>query len=900
MKLIEGIRRFFRLPPSQLTVDRDLEEELGFHLDMRVEELMRSGMSRDAARVEAVRRFGDLVEARDELRGIDLRRSRRTRRTELRDWLMRDVRHAFRSIRRSPGFALAVVLTLGLGIGANAAMFGLIDQLLLRAPPHVRDPERLRWINITQTIGALGVQTQRATTYPDYVNVRDHARTLEDAAAAFTASASVGRGMNATPVQRTLATGNFFQMLGVTPALGRFFVPEDDAPPDGQRVAVISHGFWRRNFGGRADALGETLYVSGEPFTVVGVAPPRFSGLELEPVDLWLPMSAAGGPFGADWRETRSMSWLSILVRRRVDASAERVADELTTLYVAANPERLGDDAAARVELGGVIAAQSNFRVYGESARVSLSLGGVSLLVLLIACANVGNLLLARAMRRRREVGIRLALGVSRTRLISQIAGEALLLALLGGVFGLGLAHLGGSAIRKLLLPDFACGSSPVDLRVVVCALGLAIVAAAVTALPPAFQAVRSDVLSTLRSGAREGTYHRSRVRTALVLLQATLSVVLLAGAGLFVRSLRNVQTLDMGFDAERVLMLEWDFSNVNYTREQRDALHRDALARLRAMPSIERAAIGITVPFWSAIIPDLHVPGRDSLPTSTDGGPYLNAVSSDFFATVGTRIVRGRAFNEADREGAPRVAIVSESMGRMIWPSEDALGKCIRVGADTVPCSQIVGIAEDARGPSLDDVPVLQYYVPLDQRQVAVGLRVLMIRPRGDALAAVDMVRHELRSLRSDLPYANIRTLASLVDPHVRPWRLGAALFTAFGALALGLAALGLYAVIAYAVAQRTQEVGVRVALGARWGDVAGLVLSQSLRIVLAGIVLGLAIALAAGNAVQPLLFRQSARDPVVMGGVALVLLVIGLAAGFVPLLRALRIDPVVALKHE
>ncbi|MCI0435044.1 MAG: ABC transporter permease, partial [Gemmatimonadetes bacterium] len=435
---------------------------------------------------------------------------------------------------------------------------------------------------------------------------------------------------------------------------------------------------------------------------------------------------------------------------------------------------------------------------------------------------------------------------------------------------------------------------------VVMWKLALALHAAFVTSLPPAVQAARSEILGALRSGAREGTYQRSRVRTALVLLQATLSVVLLVGAGLFVLSLRNVQTMDMGFDAERVLMLEWDFSNVNYTRAEREVLHQDALERVRALPSVERAAIGIAVPFWSSISTELSVPGRDSLPRSTDGGPYYNGVTPDYFETVGTRIVRGRAFTDADGLGAPRVAILSETMARMFWPNEDALGKCMRVGADTVPCSEIVGIAEDARRQSLEDVPVMQYYVPLAQRQVTASLRVLFIRPRGDAAAAIGVVRRELATLRSDLPFAEIRTLASLVDPHVRPWRLGAALFTAFGALALMLAALGLYAVIAYAVAQRTQEVGVRVALGARSADVARLVLSQSMRVVLAGIMIGLAIALAAGSAVQPLLFRQSARDPAVLVGVALVLLMIGLAAGIVPLRRALRIDPISALRQD
>jgi predicted permease len=899
MKRVRGLRRFFRLPPSPETVAREVDDELEFHLRMRIEELERAGRSSEEARAEALRRFGDVGAARSELRDIDRIHLRRRRRAAVWDRIRQDIRFALRSAARRPGFAAVVVLTIGLGIGANAAMFGLIDVLLLRAPPHVEGAERLGRVHLTRTFRSGGTFTNTATTSADFIGLRDNARMLDGVAAFFSSTATLGRGPEAESVRRVLASGAYFDLLGVRPRLGRFFGEAEDQLPSGSPVAVLSHGFWQRQYGGRADVLGEALSIGEQRYTVIGVAPAGFTGAQLEPVDVFLPLSAGAAEMaGAQWPGDRNLVWLRVLVRLAPGATAEQASAELTSLYVAANEETLGDDPAAGASIVSIVPGHDP--VNAESVRVALWLGGVSFLVLLIACANVANLLLGRAMRRRAEVGIRMALGVGQRRLATLLVAESLVLAVAGCVVGLLLTWATGGAVRGLLLPELPWDGGAVDVRVAVFAAVMALIVALATALPPALQSLAVDVTGALKSGPREGTLQRSRTRGALVLVQATLSVVLLVGAGLFVRSLQNVRSLDLGTDAGRVLAIGWpNLWNSGYSAAEREAIFADARERLAALPGVEDAAVAMTVPFWSSASSELSVPGLDSLPEAPGGGPYVNGVTPEYFRTVGTAIVGGRGFRASDVLGAPRVAIVSETMARVLWPGEDAIGKCIRVGADTVPCSEVVGIAEDVRY-SLSGPPVMLYYLPMAQRQRSIGLRALFVRTSGDPASVLGPVREAAQRVRPDLPYAEIRLLSDIVEPHVRPWRLGATLFGGFGALALLLAALGLYAVVAYAVAQRTQELGVRVAIGASAYDVVRLVLAQSLRTAVAGIAIGLAIAWVAGSAVEPLLFEQSARDPIVLGTVAVILLAVGILASLVPVARALRIDPVLALKAE
>lgn len=892
----------FRLPWSARRVERLVDEELAFHLAQRAAELERTGLSRQAARDEAARRFGNVTEARLELADIDRRRDRSERRAEWWEGVAHDVRYAVRGVRRQPGFALAVALTVGFGLGATAAMFAVVDRLLLSPPAHLRDPSAVARIYFTNYFSWAGVVTQQSTSYPDFVTLRDHMRSVSNVAAHFRKTASLGRGRDAEPVETVAASGEYFRLLGVSPQLGRFLGPLDDQPSSGERVVVLSDGFWRRRFGADSTVLGRMLEVDHQMYTIIGVAPAGFTGVSLAAVDLWVPLSVMGAQVvGEEWQRAAGWRWINVLARLAPGRTRAEAGAEGTIVYRRALEERGRRDSTATVTLASVILARgpsSGDRGVSE-ARIALWLSGVALLVLLIGCANAANLLLARAVKRRREMGLRLALGVTRGRLVRQLLIESLVLALLGGVAGLTIARWGGAALRAALLPDVTWSAGLFDQRLLAVSTALVLFVAIATGLAPAWHALSQNVAGQMKAGAREGPGGRAGLRSALVLLQAALSVVLLLGAGLFVRSLRNVRDIELGFDADRVLVVDLNVNDED--DETRDALFRQTRDRVAQLPAVEHASVAVTAPFWSALSTDLSIPGLDSIPSSPDGGPYLNAVTPEFFLTTGTRVVGGRGFDNGDGFTAPRVAIVSETFARRVWPGQDPIGKCMLVGGDTVPCSTVVGIARDARRQSLtDDAPVMQYYVPLDQRQTTAGLRALFVRTRGDPAVALAAVRRETQSVSPDLPYPTVQYLADLVEPEIRPWKLGATLFSLFGGAALALAALGLYSVVAYSVAQRLHEMGVRVALGARGSDLARLVVVDTLRVVGLGLGLGLLAAVTAGRFVEPLLFRVSPRDPAVFVAVIGTLLTVGVLASLGPARRAARVSPAEVLKAE
>ena len=892
----------FRLPWTTRRIEREVDDELAFHLEQRAEELERAGLPRQAAHEEAARRFGNVAEARRELAGIDRRHRRGERRAEWWEGVVQDVRYAVRGVRRQPGFAVAVALTLGFGFGATTAMFAVVDRLLLRPPALVQDHGRVGRIYFSEYFSWFGVATQQATSYPHFVALRDQTRSLGSVAAYFTKTASLGRGRDAEPVRTVAASGDYFRLLRVSPQLGRFFGPSDDLPPSGERVAVLGDGFWRRRFAADPTVLGRSIDVDHQTFTIVGVAPPTFTGVSLAPVDVWVPLTTIGARIaGDDWVHGSGWRWIHLLARLEPGFTRAQAGAEATAVYRAALEAHGRRDSTATVTVASVIAARgpgSGNRALSE-ARISVWLSGVALLVLLIGCANAANLLLARAVRRRREMGVRLALGVTRGRLVRQLLVESLLLAFLGGATGLVIARWGGAVLRAALLPHVALPTSVFDARFLAVSGALVLFVAIATGLAPAWQALSQRVASDVRAGVREGPGGRGRLRSGLVLLQAALSLVLLVGAGLFVRSLHNVRSVELGFDASRVLVVDLNLNDVD--DDARDRLFRRARDQVARLPVVEEASVAITAPFWSAVSTHLRIPGVDSIPSSRDGGPYVNAVTPEFFATTGTSIVAGRGFTDADGSTAPRVAVVSQTFARIVWAGEDPVGRCMLVGGDSVPCTTVVGIARDARRESLtDDAPVMQYYVPLDQDQITSGLRTLFVRTRGDPREALAAVRRETQSVSPDLPYPTVQYLVDLVEPEVRPWKLGATLFSIFGGVALALAALGLYSVVAYSVAQRVHEMGVRVALGARGGDLARLVVRETLRVVGLGLALGFMVVLAVGGLVEPLLFRVSPRDPAILVAVAGTLVIVGVLASVGPARRAARVSPAEVLKAE
>ena len=901
-----GLRRLLRIDRGRATVDRAVDDELHFHFDMTMRELMAGGMTPEEARRETERRFGDVQRTRERLATIDRSRVGQERRAEWWSAFAQDLRYALRGLRLKPWFAVAVILTLGLGIGANAAMFGIVDRLLFRPPPFLDAPSRESRIYLMRSLRGTEM-VQSYTGYRRYLDLRESTTSFDAMTPYYVNKAAIGTGDATTEMRIAISGADLWKMFEIKPVIGRFFSAEEDVPPAGTRVAVLSYSYWQTEFGGRKEALGTLMDIGPAKYTIVGVAPEGFNGFEIDPVVAFVPISAEnaavgrGGPQNP-WYGTYNMTWFEVFARRKPGVTDAVATTDLTNAYrqsyqkqVAANPKNQPFALAKPHAMVGPVLRDRGPNE-GSDAKVASWLIGVAAMVLLIACANVANLLLARALRRRREIAVRIALGVSRGRLLMQLLTESLLLAVLGGGLGLAVAQWGGIAMRRLLLGQDDSGPTAfVDSRLVLFAIALALAAGILTGLAPVFQTGRGDVASALKAGSREGVVHRSRLRVGLLIAQAALSVVLLIGAGLFLRSLSNVENVHLGYDADRLLYVGTNARGVKRDSLQSIALRRALLAKAQSLPGVEHATLALTVPFRSSWDFSIYVAGIDS--TTRLGSFTLQAGSPDFFPTMGTRVLRGRSFNATDGEHAPLVMVASESMVKKLWPNEDAIGKCVRISADTAPCTTVIGIAEDVRRQSMAETE-MHYYMPADQFNPNVGG--LFVRTRGPAADKGEEVRRALQSLMDGGSYVTVTPMTTIIASQIRSWKLGALMFSVFGALALVLAAIGLYSVIAYNVTQRTHEMGVRVALGAQARDVIRLIVSEGLRIVLPGVALGAVLALVAGKWIAPLLFQVSPKDPPVLVGVVTILVAVAMVASWLPARRAARVDPNVALRAD
>jgi putative ABC transport system permease protein len=875
----------------------ELAEELRFHQSHLERDARAAGVSAPDAVWVARRRLGSatrtIEEARDRwsLPGLDQ--------------LQHDVRHAVRGLRRSPGFTAAVVITLGLGIGANAAMFGVIDQLMFRPFPYLRDPLTVQRVYL-RTPGADRLLTRESFPYTRYLDFRKWTSSFAEYAAFFPTTVAVGSGDASREWPIVAVSASFFDFFDARPALGRYFTAAEDTTPVGARVAVLSYAFWKTEYGGR-NVVGVPIQIDNIASTIIGVAPEGFVGVaDGSPPAVFLPITTFGGHqsggSSVDYWLNYRWDWAEMMVRLKPGVMPAQANADLTKAYVRSREAaRAIHSFMARRELYRPTAVVGALKTAagpypGLEARTLMWVTGIAVIVLLIACANVANLYLARALRRRREIALRLALGVSRRRLAAQAFTESLVLALLGCAIGLAIAQWGGLVLRRLFLPPSAPLNVVTDWRTLGVAAAAALLAGLLTGLAPVLFAGRDDITATLKAGAREGTYHRSRLRSALLVWQGAMSVVLLVGAGLFVRSLDRVSQMSLGYDAEPVLMARWQRRGVEMSVSDRVTLRRRVLETAQAIPGVEHAAWASNVPLQGTSTMPLFVPGIDSV--ARRGRFTYQTASDDYFNVMGTRILRGRAFTNQDRAGAPRVVIVSTGTARALWPGQDALGMCVRLGADTMPCTTVIGIAEDAVHDPVKDQP-LRYYLPMEQFPEEGGSW-LVLRMRSRPAAMAEPVRRALQAVMPGQQYVTVEPMTTLLDQKRRSWRVGALMFAAFGVLALVVAAVGLYGVIAYNVTQRMHELGVRMALGARRASLVRLVVGQGLRFALAGVALGSALAFAAAPWVQSLLFQQSARDPAVFGIVGALLVAVALLASTVPAVRATRADPSAVLRAE
>ena len=902
MTILSDLRFRLRAILQRDAMERELDDELRFHIERETEKYVRAGMVPEAALRKARIEFGGVTRFKEETRDA--------RGITVLDTIVQDLRYGLRGLRSKPAFTAAIVITLGLGIGANAAMFGIVDRLMFRAPARLAAPDRVHRVYMRYLWDGKE-QIDNGFSYLRYLDFVRSTTAFDRAEAVSSRMLAVGTADEAREMNVGTVSAGFFQLFDAPPALGRYFTTEEDTPPSGTPVVVLSHAYWQLHYGGR-NVLGTSLRVGDAVYTIIGVAPEGFVGIDdVNPSAMFIPITSFAGLRNHQYLQNYGWTWMDMIVRRKPDVSIAAANTDLSLAFArswelerernsAESPNYPGASKVhARAEAAPLLLARGPDA--DQNSHVATWVMGVAVIVLLIACANVTNLLLAHAVKRRREIALRLALGVTRRRLLQQFLTESMLLALLGGVAGLAVAQWGGRMVRRIFLSTEDTSAVVTDGRTLFFVALTTAVVALLTGLAPALHALRGDVADALKAGSRDGSYRRSRIRTALLLFQGAFSVVLLVGAGLFVRSLSHVRGMRLGYDVAPVAYVEGVTRGVKPSEAEMNALAERLVAAATTIPGVQSASLTISVPFWSTEgrgVP--FVPGVDSVRKLGRFG--LQAGSTSYFETVGTRIIQGRGFTDNDRAGSERIVVVSEAMAKALWPGKNPLGQTMRVGSDTNPFMTVVGVAEDMRGREITGGAEFWYYLPMQQYVTLFGARYpnLFVRVNGRADDHVETIRKALQREMSGDSYVKAVPLGTLVAPRQRSWEFGAKMFVAFGGLALVLAAIGLYSVVAYGVAQRTHEIGIRIALGAGLGDVMRMIVLQGVAFAVAGIAIGSVIALWAGRWVEPLLFSQKAFDPVIYAGVGSVLLVVALAATIQPALRATRVDPNEALRSD
>lgn len=807
-----------------------------------------------------------------------------------------DVRAAGRSLLRSPRHVLLTAGCLALGLGVNAVMFGVMDALFLRPPAGVRDPSRVVrvYFNRSPRPGTRIIEDR--TSFPIFTDIRRDAGGLRQAAAYYPTTVSEGSGRDAMKLRASLVTGDYFSLLGVLPSTGRALLPADSRPGSAG-VAVISDALWRRRFGAKASAMGQTLLIAEHEYRIVGVASREFTGVDLDPIDVWLPLElSASDLIYPGYLDQRGAWAVSILGRLGPGITPRQTEAEATRAFLNGDRTFAGYDSTANVTIGPLL------RDLGpkpsDQAKVSKWLAGVALAVLLIACVNCASLMLLRTVRRQRELALRSALGATRLRLVRAMVLEHIGLALVGAVAAAGVASVATRVLGTLLLPDGAPVGALSLPRLFAFTLIVALGAGLLSGLPALRYVSRRDLTSMLASGARAGG-RRGSGQNALLVVQIGLTVLLLVGTGLFVASLRNVRALDMGFRPSGVVAATIDFSGMtarmSASAASPDLVYRRFEDAIRALPGVQSVAFSSSIPFGDVSGTRISVPGRD--PVTLPNRPvFLIVASQNYLSTIGLQLVGGRWFEQTDYGSGAQNAVINESMARIYWPGESAIGKCLVAGEPQ--CRRIVGIVRDTRQMNLREDPRGQLYVPdINDPHISARLpRTLVVRTTRGVNIAAD-VRRAIQSVNPTSAFVSVQPVEALVAPKVRPWNLGATMFTLFGMLALTLAAVGLYGSVSYAVTERTHEIGVRMALGATGARILRLVVVRGLIVIVAGVALGSGAAVWLAPRVEDLLFGIHARNPATFGFAISVVIVAALTACVAPVRRATRVDPLEVL---
>jgi predicted permease len=818
--------------------------------------------------------------------------------------LLNDLRYGFRMLRTSRSLTAVAVLSLALGIGANTAIFSLVDKLLVRSLPVVA-PDQLVLLS-AESVNPRFLNT--VFSYPDYAEYRDRNQAFSGLIAFRQTQVRLGKDNQPERLKIELVSGNYFDALGVRAARGRMIQVEDDKTPGAHPVAVLSYDYWQRRFGSDSGVIGQTITLNGASYSIIGVARQGYQGIRLErPADAWVPLMMVEQLMKNSWLKERTSGWLELVGRLKAEVTMAQAEQGMDTL---ARQVRETHFSPAELKLPFnekrmLLASGSKGKSLlrdNLSKPLTLLMAAVGV-ILLIACANVANLLLSRAAARRKEIAIRLALGASRGRIISQLLAESVLLALTGGAAGLLLAPwltelLLAFQARVLTTPTTL--NQTLDGRVLAFTLVISVLSGIVFGLAPALESSRADLLPALKE---EGAIfsHRERrfsTRHLLVVAQVALSLVVLIGAGLFIRSLHKLWAIDLGFKPEGVLLLPMELPEQGYDEARGREFYRQLLARTRSLPGVVAVSLARVVPFEGGVMSrGVMIEGyQDS--TGKNIGIDANDVGPGYHELMGIQILKGRGFNEQDHEHAPGVAIINEAMARLYFPNQNPLGKSLRVGPGNPPL-EIIGVARDSKFHDVKEAPLPHFDLPVLQRG-NFSFMTLQVRATGDAASLWPALRREALSLEPGMRISAMSTLDEEISQSIAPARMATTLTSLLGLSALLLAAIGLYGVMAYGVNRRRREIGIRLALGAQTRDVLRLVVGQGLKLVLVGVAIGLIAAWALTRLMAHLLFEVSATDPLTFAAVAWVLIAVALVACYLPARRASKVDPMTTLRCE
>lgn len=800
--------------------------------------------------------------------------------------MISDLRYALRQLIHSRGFTIVAILTLALGIGACTAIFSVVNAVLLR-PLDYPDPARLVIIRETQ----LPEFPEFSVAPPNFVDWEKQTKSFEYLAAYANAKMNLTGEGEPQQIAGLRATAGYFEVFGVKPVVGRMFLPEEDAPGK-NHVVVLSYPFWQRLFAGAADVVGRTIELNGEPYTIAGVAPSGF-GLANK-IDLWMPMAFQPKEIANENRGAHYVNTVGRLKREVTVAQAEAELKVLAAQLAQQYPDSNKGWSILMMPL-------QDYGVRDVRPVLYTLLGAVGS-VLLIACANIANLLLARATARHREISIRAALGASRARLVRQLLTESVLLALFGGIAGVLLAEWGLTALLALAPPNLPRVTEiHLSTNVLLFSLALSVLTGLVFGIAPALLAARSDVNEALKQGSRGSTESgaRGKLRSALVVIEVTVALVLLGGAGLLARSFMQLTHVDPGFNPENATLLRITLPEKKYALpEQQTAFANQLIERIKVLPGVQAVGLAQAVPLMGDYVLSFNIEGRPQVDPSDLPNTNYYAVTPDYFRAMGIRLVRGRLFTEVDDPKAPRVAIINETLARKHFPNEDPIGKRINITNGPDAWREIIGIVGDIKQYGVDRATTNQSYEPF--AQVPFESLNVIIRHSGPATALLGALRPAVYAVDKDQPVGTIRPVEEILSDSIARQRFAMTLLTVFSLVALVIAAVGIYGVMAYSVAQRTGEFGIRMALGAQQRDVMRLVLAQGGKLVGLGLVIGLVATFAVAKAMGSMLFHTSAQDPLTLGTTTLVLAIVALIACLLPASRATKVNPIEALRTE